>query len=189
MANQFLLTGSDASRSVVFAGGTSNVMTAAGDLTRNTARDGIHALLAQLAVPFYDPQIHPETHGRDYNYDVDGPAEQAARAASKLTVYELGGGAQGCVTAMEIISDAAAGKNLLVWLNTPAADGKGLAFTPALDLATIADKAALGHAKEYIKNGTNLRKSLKSFLAKYPSVTVVSSEAEALSAIQAQLNS
>ncbi len=189
MNRKHLLQGTASENTVVFCGGTSNKMTRNGKLTRNTGRDGIHALLETQGVNYFDPQIHPETHGRDYDYGVDGPAEQSARKVAKVLMYEVGDGAQGVVTALEVINDALAGKQMIVWLNSPTDPQGKLTFNPDVDMAAATDPGVVGHLKEYVKNATNLRNSLRAFVKDRTNVRVCLTEADVVSAINEQLNS
>ncbi len=178
-----LLTGDKANQTVVFSGGACNALNDDGMLVRNTTRDGLNAWLDQLEIKFYDPQIHPDSHGREYVYEVDGPGEQAARAAAKVTLYQLGDETLGAVTAMEIVRDALSGKKVVLWLSGSKDEKKRPQFKPAGKLASE-DKVVTAALAEYVKAGTNVRKNLVAFLSGLSNVKIVATEDEAKAAIQ-----
>ena len=189
-----LLLGTDADQTVVFSGGTCNVIDANGAKIRSIGRDELNDWLETMGLKFFDPQIHPDTHGRDYDYDVDGPAEQSARANAKVTLYEIATDTLGGVTIMEILRDAALDKPLVVWFSgaDEAFDAKGRpSFMPHFTMPAKEDDGSndwlLAHLGEYTKAGTSMRRNLKDFLKAAPNVTFVRTLEEAQAAIETLL--
>ena len=72
----------------LFIGGACNIQTANGPI-RNPGRDPLAEWLDDLGLSYFDPQIHPTTHGRDYIWEIDGPHEKLAREETKLRIYEI----------------------------------------------------------------------------------------------------
>ena len=188
MALKHLLSGPDSSRTVVFSGGRCNVANASGKMVRSTGRDELNAWLDGREINFFDPQIEESTHGRSYDYDIDGPAEQAARAAARVTVYEIGPDTMAGVTHLEALNDAATGKKVVVWFNG-GLDEKGRpSFVP--EGAPASDNALVAtHLAQYTKNGTALRRNLRDFLKAFPNAVVVTSLEDVQNAINNALNS
>lgn len=98
-------TVTEAGRCKVFSGGACNILDAKGNLLRNTERDHINDWLTQRGIPFYDPQIHPDTHGREYDYELDHKLELAVRAAARLNLFEVSPRTFCGVTSIEIAVD------------------------------------------------------------------------------------
>jgi hypothetical protein len=73
----------------VFSGGACNIMNENGALTRNGERDRINDWISEQKIMFFDPQIHPDTHGVDYDYAVHHPLEISARNAARINLYEI----------------------------------------------------------------------------------------------------
>lgn len=176
-----------ASNTTVFSGGACNAINAEGQKTRGTGRDSLNDWLNERAIPFFDPQIHEDTHGRGYNYDEDGPAEQAARAAAQVTLYEISGDTLGGVTHLEALADALKGKTVIIWFNSSLdAKGKPL-FEPLIDMSTVDGLAAV-HLAQYKSGGDGLRKNLVAFVGKLPNVTIVYTLDEAQAAIEKSIS-
>lgn len=89
----------------IFSGGACNYIDSMGKETRNTGRDTINDLLEAEGINFFDPQIDKETHGRGYEYSIDGKSENLARVKSTVDLYELNPFSFGAVTQIEIIDD------------------------------------------------------------------------------------
>lgn len=89
----------------VFSGGACNIRDHQGQLLRNVERDGINQWLTEKHVRFYDPQIHPDTHGMEYNFDIHSNMEIAARAAAKINIFEISPRTFGGVASMEVALD------------------------------------------------------------------------------------
>ncbi|HZM24741.1 MAG TPA: hypothetical protein VFC02_23530, partial [Anaerolineales bacterium] len=73
---------------LLFVGGASNIQSPSGPV-RNPGRDTLARWLDHQGWSYFDPQIHPSTHGRDYIWGIDGPQEKRARELAKLRVYEI----------------------------------------------------------------------------------------------------
>ena len=186
-----LLNGPDADKTAVFSGGACNAIDAVGNKVRNVGRDGLNDWLNELGIPFFDPQIHEDTHGRGYDYDIDGPAEQKARKLAKVTLYEVAPDTLGGVTCLEVLRDVLSGKKVVLWFSGPdsAFDAKGRAkFTPAIDLSNVEGLAAI-HLAQYVDGGTKLRANLMAFIKGLDNVIIVRSLEEAQRAINEQINS
>lgn len=187
MWKRLLMGADEAVNTVVFSGGACNIITADGKKARNTGRDELNAWLDTLDVAFFEPQIHEDTHGRGYDYDIDGPAEQAARKAAKVTLYELAPDTMGGVTCLEVLRDAMSGKTVVIWLSGDKFDAKGRpVFAPNIYVATTEDLAAV-HLGQYVENGTKLRQNLLAFTKGLPNVTVVKSLDEVKTTLTALL--
>jgi len=116
-------------KKIIFLGGSSNNLDENGIQQRGKGRDFLSHLIQQDgdmdgdgfqdddSIVFYDPQIHEETHGRGYNFSVDGPTEALARDLSAVNVYEIGNRSLSIVTMMEIICDVAKGKKIVFWMD------------------------------------------------------------------------
>lgn len=89
----------------VFAGGACNIMDEQGILQRNAERDRINDWLTEQKIVFFDPQIHLDTHGEDYDYGKHHPLELAARQAAKVNLYEISPFTFGGITSLEIAID------------------------------------------------------------------------------------
>lgn len=96
---------SQANDIVVFSGGACNIRDGAGNLLRNQERDDINDWLTRNGILFYDPQIHPDTHGTTYNFEVHQPLEVAARHKAKINLFEISPRTFGGATALEIAVD------------------------------------------------------------------------------------
>ncbi|HXQ35158.1 MAG TPA: hypothetical protein VN843_14175, partial [Anaerolineales bacterium] len=90
---------------LLFIGGASNIQSPSGPV-RNPGRDRLARWLDHQGWSYFDPQIHPSTHGRDYIWGIDGPQEKRAREMAKLRVYELNPFTIAAVSIMEIMDDA-----------------------------------------------------------------------------------
>lgn len=89
----------------VFSGGACNILDTEGNLLRNRERDRINDWLTTKGIRFFDPQIHPETHGVEYDYGIHHQVELAARRAAKLNLYEVSPRSFGGITSFEIAAD------------------------------------------------------------------------------------
>ncbi|MEM7019739.1 MAG: hypothetical protein AAF512_20680 [Pseudomonadota bacterium] len=108
----------------MFTGGACNIQSENGPV-RNPGRDPLARWLDRQGISYYDPQIHPSTHGRDYVWGLDGPQEKKARSQAKLRLYEITATTISAVTMLEIMDDARLGHRTVVWFN----EG-GRAFSP-----------------------------------------------------------
>lgn len=177
-----LLVGNEAGNTKLFSGGACNVIRL-GKIVRNTGRDELNAWLSAKGIYFFDPQIHPDTHGRDYEWEIDGPAEQTARSVAQVTLYELRSDTMCAVTCEEILVDAYSGKRLIIWLNGDK-DSKGnLLFSPD-GIESFLPPVAEAYLKDYIGAGNKLRKNLITFVKMLSNVTICNSLQEVQQAIQ-----
>jgi hypothetical protein len=159
---------SDVKQTQVFSGGACNILNTGGELLRNTERDPINDWLTGQAITFFDPQIHPDTHGREYDYATDHKLEIAARAAAKVNLYEVSPRTFGGITSLEIAADKFRRfEPMVIYFSDgdPTRDmipehseaGHPL-FRP--DGIRDSDQAMQAHYRELIKNGNNMRKHL-----------------------------
>ncbi len=149
---------------VVFSGGMCNAINHEGQSVRNPHRDELNARLKSAGHSVFDPQIDETTHGRPYKYEIDGPAEQKARADAHVTIYELGEETMAGVTMLEILRDVGIGKQVILWLSGEL-DGKGKPqFKPAgFNPDSITDPATKAHAVQMVKQGNSMRANLLDF--------------------------
>jgi len=89
----------------VFSGGACNIMNENAILVRNTERDRINDWITEQKILFFDPQIHPDTHGVDYDYALHHPLELGARTAARVNLYEISPYTFGGITSLEIAID------------------------------------------------------------------------------------
>jgi hypothetical protein len=149
----------------VFSGGACNVLNEEGKLLRNQERDAINNWLTSQRVPFFDPQIHPSTHGVEYSFPKHFKVEVAAREAAKVNLYEVSPHTFGGITSLEIAHDHFKRHEPMVIYYSdgdPNADrlpehsDKGYPlFTPKGITSEAAMKA---HYKEFVKNANNMRR-------------------------------
>ncbi len=97
----------------VVVGGTSNVVVGA-ERWRNTGRDLLMQLLDEQGISWFNPEIHESTHGRRYNYEIDGPVEQAALDNAQVIVLELSNLTPAPSTMIEALKYAIMGRRLVV---------------------------------------------------------------------------
>lgn len=164
----------------IFSGGASNVVDENGKLVRNVERDTINDWLTQQGYHFYDPQIHPSTHGREYDYDIDHKLEVECRRVAKINLYEMSPRTFGGVTSMEIAIDEfrrnqptiiffSDGKNNQDVIPAHSKEGYPL-FQP--DGIYDNEKAIRTHYKEMIKNANRMRKYLMLFAIELHALSV-----------------
>lgn len=89
----------------VFSGGACNIRDSKGMLLRNGERDVINNWLTEKNILFFDPQIHPDTHGEEYAFEKHSTLEIAARKGAKINLYEISPRTFGGISALEIASD------------------------------------------------------------------------------------
>ena len=171
---------SKASLTQVFSGGACNVLDEDGNLLRNRERDRINQWLTDNNILFFDPQIHPDTHGVEYDYEIHHDIELAARQAAKLNLYEVSPHTFGGVTCFEIAADHFKWQEPIVIYYSdadlehdtlPPHSDKG---HPLFEPRGIRDsKAAMdAHYKEFIKNGNTMRKYVIHFARELDFLTV-----------------
>lgn len=172
---------------LLFTGGASNIQSPTGPV-RNPGRDPLAYWLDEQGWSYFDPQIHPDTHGRDYIWGLDGPQEKKAREMAKLRVYEIIPTTIAAVSTLEIMDDARRNRTSLVWFN----DGR--TFTPfglgSLDELSRNESLRLkvgdmvyAHLIAYIKAGNQLRSELMLMLVDCPHIVFVNSFEELKTAI------
>jgi hypothetical protein len=174
----------DVSQTQVFSGGACNILDATGKLLRNTERDPINQWLNDRGVNFFDPQIHPDTHGREYVYQTDHQLEMTARAVSNINLYEVSPRTFGGITSLEIAADKFRWREPMVIYFSDGdptrddipehSDGGYPLFVPH----GIPDneQALRAHYREFIKNGNHMRKYLMSFARELSSLSADFSE-------------
>lgn len=172
---------------LLFAGGACNIEGRDGPI-RNPGRDRLHALLDEQGKSYFDPQIHPTTHGRDYLWGIDGPQEKKARELAKLRIYEIIATTISSVTMIEIMDDARRGRCSIVWF-----DG-GKVFAPVglgdrdeikgnLELRAKVGEMVYAHLVAYVNAGRQLRNELSVMLNDCPHIVIVNSFDELKDAI------
>ena len=171
----------------VFTGGACNIQAPEGAI-RNPGRDPLHAWLDEGGTSYFDPQIHPETHGRDYIWGIDGPQEKRAREDAELRVYEITATTISAVSMLEIMDDARRGRRSIVWFN----EGKVFAPIGLGDRDEIKSNGELegrvgrmvhSHLVAYVNAGRQLRNELPLMLVDCPHIVFVNSLDELKGAI------
>jgi hypothetical protein len=177
---------------LLFTGGACNIQGASGSM-RNPGRDPLARWLDEQGWSYFDPQIHPATHGRDYIWGIDGPQEKKAREQSRLRVYEITATTIGAVSMMEIMDDAWRGRTSIVWFN----GGKNFAPIGLGDRDQLRENEALrqqvgatihAHLLAYLDAGRRIRQELLQMLADCPYIIFVNSLDELKRAISYLLN-
>jgi len=174
----------DAKKVRVFSGGACNILDGSGNLLRNRERDNINEWLTEKDLIFYDPQIHPDTHEMEYNFDIHYPLEVAARKHSYISLYEISPRTFGGATSLEIAMDEFNRKKpTIIFFSDgknhediiPDHNEKGFpTFKPyGIDHSEVAQKA---HYKEFIKNANRMRKYLMGFARDLNALTVTFNE-------------
>lgn len=171
----------------VFSGGACNVLDGEGNLLRSTERDTINDWLTSRGVYFFDPQIHPDTHGVEYDYMVHYPLEMKARQAATINLYEVSPYTFGGITSFEIATDHFRQKEPMVIYfsdgdpeqdSLPAySDAGHPLFTPKAIHTN--QKAMLAHYNEFRKNGNNMRRYLMAYAREMPTLTVTITDSPA----------
>lgn len=168
----------------VFSGGACNILNEKGELLRNKERDPINDWLTEQDIYFFDPQIHPDTHGTEYNYAVHSKIEIAARDAAKINLYEVSPRTFGGITSFEIAADHFRFHEPMVIYYSDGKDGQDTIplhsakghplFAP---IGIEKDETSMrAHYREFIKNGNNVRKYLMSFAREMDTLTVTFDE-------------
>lgn len=177
---------------LLFTGGASNIQGPDGPM-RNPGRDPLARWLDEQGWPYFDPQIHPSTHGREYIWGIDGPQEKKAREQARLRVYEITATTIGAVSLMEIMDDARRGRTSIVWFN----GGKSFAPIGLGDRDQLRENETLrqqvgemvhSHLLAYVDAGRRIRQELLLMLADCPYIIFVNSLDELKRAISYFLN-
>jgi hypothetical protein len=152
----------DSGKRIVFSGGACNYVLEDGSVARNPVRDAINDELVRRGIIFFDPQIHKDSHGRGYDYKIDGLSEKLATKASKNDLFVLDARTTGGVTTMEIIRDknrpGSEGNERVVFFNSADHTTR---FEP-LGLNTEAGR--IQQCKQFEKNALQMRKEFLAML-------------------------
>lgn len=177
---------------LLFTGGACNIQGPTGP-RRNPGRDPLARWLDRQGWPYFDPQIHPSTHGRDYIWGIDGPQEKRAREQAKLRVYEITATTISAVTMLEIMDDARRKRVSIVWFN----GGKTFAPIGLGELDELKNNESLrrqvgdmvhSHLVAYVNAGRQLRNEILFMLADSPHIVFVNSFDELTKAIAYLMN-
>ena len=165
----------------VFSGGAWRVISwmPSGKLLRNTERDPINQWLADRDVRYFDPQVHPETHGREYDYFTDHQREMTARAVSNVNMYEVSPRTFGGITSLEIAADQFRWREPMVIYfsdGDPTQDAIPDHSDSGYPLFVPhgihdSEQAMQAHYREFVKNGNNMRKYLMTFARELSSLS------------------
>lgn len=165
----------------VFSGGACNILDEHGSLLRNRERDAINNWLSEKDIFFFDPQIHPETHGVEYNYEEHSRLEMAAREAAKLNLYEISPRTFGGVSSLEIALDHVRWHEpMVLYYSDGDADADRIpdhnerGYPQFVPHGILKDEAAnLAHLKEMSKNANHMRRYLLRFSLAVPELVIV----------------
>lgn len=174
----------DVDNVMVFSGGACNIRDAAGNRLRNAERDEINAWLTRNDILFYDPQIHPETHGTTYNHDVHQPLEVAARQSAKINLFEISPRTFGGATALEIAVDEFRYNDPCIIFFSDGNHEKDIIPAHSTDGYPLFvpygigdnDGARMEHYKEFIKSANRMRKYLMHFAEDLSALTITFGE-------------
>jgi len=164
---------------LLFVGGASNIQSPSGPI-RNPGRDPLAKWLDQQGWSYFDPQIHPSTHGREYIWGIDGPQEKKAREMVKLRIYEINPYTIAAVSIMEVMDDARRGRASIVWFN----GGRRFAPQGLGDRDELRDnqnfrqqigEMAYWHLDAYINAGRHLRIELPKMIEDCTNIVFVES--------------
>lgn len=169
----------------IFSGGMCNYIGEDGTLQRNPLRDALNRKVRAHKNTVFDPQIDEISHGRAYNYAVDGPAEQKAREDSDVLLYQIGSETMGGVTMLEIIRDVTLGRKVILWLTGDKNDKGKPVFNPlGFKPDTITDVATKAHALQMHKQANSMRINLLDFINGAKNVRVAETEDAALGCLR-----
>lgn len=175
---------SNVQQTQVFSGGACNILDAGGNLLRNAERDPINEWLSERGVYFFDPQIHPDTHQMEYDYNIHHKLEIAARKSAGVNLYEVSPRSFGAITSFEIAADRFRYKEpMIIYFSDgdPTADtiphhnAKGHPLFEPLGIRDH-EPAMRAHYREFIKNGNNARKYVMQFAREMQALTVTFDE-------------
>ncbi len=164
----------------VFSGGACNILDNNGNLLRNIERDPVNDWLTKKDIHIYDPQIHPDTHGVEYDYALHSRLEVAAREAAKINLYEVSPRTFGGITSLEIAADSFRYNEPTVIYYSDGTPGRDTIPAhsrtghPLFVPYGIGDNhdAMRAHYREFVKNGNNMRKYLMQFARDMDTLTV-----------------
>lgn len=163
----------------LFTGGACNIQDVTGPI-RNPGRDSLATWLDERKISYFDPQIHPTTHGRDYIWGIDGPQEKIAREHAQLRVYEITATTIAAVTMLEIMDDARLGRKSIVWFNggkifAPIGLGDRDLMRRNEPFKQTVGEMVYSHLLAYVNAGCQLRDELMLMLANCPLIIFVNS--------------
>lgn len=164
----------------VFSGGACNLLDNSGNLLRNVERDIINDWLTGQGITFYDPQIHPDTHGVEYDYSVHHQLELAARQNADICLFEISPRTFGGVSSLEIaLEEFKRDRPTIIFFSDgnqnkdgiPAHSADGY---PLFEPYGIRGKeeARRAHYREMVKNADRMRKYLMVFAQELHALTV-----------------
>jgi len=164
----------------VFSGGACNIRDGNGNLLRNQERDKINVWLTKRNVLFFDPQIHPDTHGIEYDYQVHHPMELVARDAAEINLFEVSPRTFSGVTSIEIAIEEfrkakptiiffSDGNNDRDFMPAHSPDGFPLFIPHGIRDSDVARHA---HYNELVKNANRMRQYLMLFTEQLDALTV-----------------
>lgn len=164
---------------LLFTGGACNIQGPDGPM-RNPGRDPLARWLDEEGYPYFDPQIHPSTHGRDYIWGIDGPQEKKAREQARLRVYEITATTIATVTMLEIMDDARRARTSIVWFNSgrtfaPVGLGDRDQLKSNEMLRQQVGETVYSHLLAYVDAGRQIRTELLLMLADCPYIIFVNS--------------
>jgi hypothetical protein len=173
---------------VLFTGGACNIQTNDGPM-RNEGRDPLAAWLDSQGWTYFDPQIHPSTHGREYEWAIDAPQEKIAREQAKIRVYEITSATIAAVTMFEIMDDARNNRSSIVWFNngrdfSPPGLGNRDTLRQNSALREQIGDMAFSHLDAYLNAGRILRKELPVLLGGSPHIKIVDTFTDLINAIK-----
>lgn len=162
---------------LLFTGGACNIQDVSGPV-RNPGRDPLAAWLDQKGWSYFDPQIHPVTHGREYAWEKDGPQEKRARELARLRVYEITATTISAVAMLEIMDDARRGWQSIVWFNggenfAPIGLGDYRQLSADKELERNIGKTAYSHLLAYVNAGRHIRLEVPKMLTDCPHISFV----------------
>ncbi len=176
----------------VFSGGSCNIRDAEGSLLRNKERDDINDWLTEKNIRFYDPQIHPDTHGREYQFEIDHILEMEARKQSLVSLYEISPRTFGAAASLEIAMDEIIEDHAIIIFFSDGKDGIDIIpdhskegfplFVP--DGIQKSETAKNAHYNEMVKNANRMRKYLMRFAKDLGTLTVTFSSKGAVADIE-----
>ena len=171
----------------LFLGGACALWNEEGE-QRNTGRDPIAAWLDEQGLSYFDPQIHMSTHGRDYEWELDGPVEKKVRLEAGMRIYEITPYSLASATMFEIFDDARRGRRSLVWFNhgddyAPAGLGNFKVVAANDVLKEQVGVLVHAHMVGFLKAGKRMRMELCAMLDDCPQITIADSEAQVRDAI------
>jgi len=176
---------------LLFIGGASNIQTPEGPV-RNTGRDQLARWLDNMGWSYFDPQVHPSTHGRDYIWGIDGPQEKFAREMAKLRLYEINPFTIAAVSMMEVLDDARWKRISVVWYNggrsfKPHGIGDRDELRSNEAFRQQIGEAAYWHLDAYINAGRHIRIELQKMLQDCMNIVFVETFDEVKSTLEALL--